>query len=67
MGPVFESGHDLKHCRGYINSAALVTFSYDGTVILRKPEAPVEYGKTVFTYFLYDYVIRITKYWSSVY
>ncbi|XP_013178789.1 PREDICTED: cilia- and flagella-associated protein 43 [Papilio xuthus] len=43
MGPVFESGHDLKQCRGYINSAALITFSYDGTVILRKPEAPVEY------------------------
>ncbi|XP_045540387.1 cilia- and flagella-associated protein 43 [Papilio machaon] len=54
MGPVFESGHDLKHCRGYINSAALITFSYDGTVILRKPEAPVEYESKIIVSHRYE-------------
>ncbi|CAK1602687.1 unnamed protein product [Parnassius mnemosyne] len=43
MGPVFESGHDLRQFRAFCNSNALLTFGYDGAVILRKPDAPEEY------------------------
>ncbi|CAH2067617.1 unnamed protein product, partial [Iphiclides podalirius] len=43
MGPVFESGHDLKQCRVFINTGALLTFGYDGSIILRQPDAPEEY------------------------
>ncbi|XP_072937186.1 cilia- and flagella-associated protein 43 [Epargyreus clarus] len=43
MGSMFESGHDLKQYNAFYNSNALLTFSYDGTVILRQPTAPEEY------------------------
>ncbi|CAG4981928.1 unnamed protein product [Parnassius apollo] len=43
MGPVFESGHDLKQFRAFCNGNALLTFGYDGAVILRKPDAPEKY------------------------
>lgn len=47
MGPIIDSGHDIKLFDGFRNERALLTFAFDGTVILRPPEAPDEYGKTL--------------------
>lgn len=45
MGPIIDSGHDIKQFDGYRSANALLTFGYDGTVILRPPNAPDSYGK----------------------
>lgn len=45
MGPIIESGHDIKQFSGFRGANTLMTFGYDGTVILRSPEAPVKYGE----------------------
>lgn len=45
MGAIIETGHDIKYFNGFFNVGALLTFGYDGTVILRKPNAPEEYGE----------------------
>ncbi|KAF9412260.1 hypothetical protein HW555_009203 [Spodoptera exigua] len=43
MGPIIESGHDIKQFDGFRGANALVTFGYDGVVILRPPHASEEY------------------------
>ncbi|XP_063891413.1 cilia- and flagella-associated protein 43 [Helicoverpa armigera] len=43
MGPIIDSGHDIKQFDGYRSANALLTFGYDGTVILRPPNAPDSY------------------------
>ncbi|CAH2989003.1 unnamed protein product [Chilo suppressalis] len=43
MGPIVESGHQLKQFSAFYNTGALLTFGYDGAVIMRKPDAPEEY------------------------
>ncbi|XP_053606351.1 cilia- and flagella-associated protein 43 isoform X2 [Plodia interpunctella] len=43
MGPIIDTGHSIKYFNGYFNQSAFLTFAYDGTVILRTPDAPVEY------------------------
>ncbi|CAH0602825.1 unnamed protein product [Chrysodeixis includens] len=43
MGPIIESGHDIKLFDGFRNERALLTFCFDGTVILRPPDAPEKY------------------------
>ncbi|KAM3957531.1 cilia- and flagella-associated protein 43 [Aphomia sociella] len=43
MGPIIDSGHDMKHFGGFYSPSALLTFGYDGTVIIREPHAPEEY------------------------
>ncbi|XP_052758643.1 cilia- and flagella-associated protein 43 [Galleria mellonella] len=43
MGPIIESGHDMRQFGGYFNNVAVLTYGYDGTVIIRQPDAPSEY------------------------
>ncbi|XP_045762640.1 cilia- and flagella-associated protein 43 isoform X2 [Maniola jurtina] len=43
MAPPVETGHHLKQFTVSYNSAALITYGADGTVILRTPDCPDEY------------------------
>ncbi|GBP70035.1 hypothetical protein EVAR_46277_1 [Eumeta japonica] len=40
---IIETGHDVRHFGGCATSTALITFGFDGCVILRQPHAPAEY------------------------
>lgn len=44
MGPIVETGHDMKQFGAFINSGAFLTYGYDGAVIVRRPDFPEEYG-----------------------
>ncbi|KAI8428338.1 hypothetical protein MSG28_002530 [Choristoneura fumiferana] len=44
MGPIIESGHDVKYFDGFFNLEAFLTYGYDGTVVLREPDGREEYG-----------------------
>lgn len=39
-----DSGHDLKYYSGLFTDGGLVTYGFDGTLILRRPEGTPEYG-----------------------
>ncbi|XP_038207822.1 cilia- and flagella-associated protein 43 [Zerene cesonia] len=43
MAPIIETGHELKYYDGFFNSGALLTFGYDGTVVIRQAHGPQEY------------------------
>ncbi|XP_050670379.1 cilia- and flagella-associated protein 43 [Leptidea sinapis] len=43
MAPAIETGHQLKQYNAFVNNGALMTFSYDGTLVLRKSHATEEY------------------------
>ncbi|KAJ8729123.1 hypothetical protein PYW08_000704 [Mythimna loreyi] len=43
MGPILASGHEIKQFDAFRNDNALLTFSFDGTFILREPDCPPEY------------------------
>ncbi|KAL0895179.1 hypothetical protein ABMA27_013627 [Loxostege sticticalis] len=43
MGPIVETGHDMKQFGAFINSGAFLTYGYDGAVIVRRPDFPEEY------------------------
>lgn len=45
MGPIIDVGHDIKYFDGFYNLHVLLTFGFDGNVILRQPDAPAQYGK----------------------
>lgn len=44
IAPPVETGHHLKQFSASISSAALITYGADGSVILRTPDCPNEYG-----------------------
>ncbi|XP_013186993.2 cilia- and flagella-associated protein 43 [Amyelois transitella] len=43
MGPIIDTGHDMKYFNAYFNEAAFLSFGYDGTAILRQSDAPPDY------------------------
>ncbi|CAB3237703.1 unnamed protein product [Arctia plantaginis] len=43
MGPIIDTGHQMKHYETFNNKSAFLTFGYEGHVILRKPHVPEEY------------------------
>ncbi|KOB77921.1 LacI-type transcriptional regulator [Operophtera brumata] len=43
MGPIIEVGHDIKQFDGFFSGNALLTFGFDGNVLLRQPDAPEHY------------------------
>lgn len=46
IGPIVDSGHDIKSFDGFFNINCLLTAGYDGHVVLRKPDATAtDYGK----------------------
>lgn len=47
MGPIVESGHDVKYFDGFFNTGAFLTYGYDGTVVLREPDGREEYGNYI--------------------
>lgn len=49
MGPIIDSGHEIKQFDMFFNMHWLLSSGFDGNVILRKPEADqVEYGNYCF-------------------
>ncbi|XP_035446277.2 cilia- and flagella-associated protein 43 [Spodoptera frugiperda] len=58
MGPIIESGHDIKQFSGFRGANTLMTFGYDGTVILRSPEAPVKYDLKLIVTHRYEYGVK---------
>lgn len=51
MGPVIDTGHDMKLFDGFYNLNAFLTYGFDGTLILRQPDAPEDYGESIFLLF----------------
>lgn len=45
MGPIIDTGHEMKQYSAFFNSGALLTYGYDGAVIVRQPHGPEEYGE----------------------
>lgn len=45
MGPIINSGHELKHFSGSRGLNSLLTFGADGHVVLRTSNVPPHYGK----------------------
>ncbi|XP_049868319.1 cilia- and flagella-associated protein 43 isoform X1 [Pectinophora gossypiella] len=43
MGPIIDSGHDLKQFSGVRGELGLMTYGADGAVVLRQPDAPPTY------------------------
>ncbi|XP_030024874.2 LOW QUALITY PROTEIN: cilia- and flagella-associated protein 43 [Manduca sexta] len=58
MGPIIDSGHDIKSFMGFLNFGALLTYGYDGTIIFRQPDAPEEYELKLITSHRYESGIR---------
>ncbi|KAH9636977.1 hypothetical protein HF086_008238 [Spodoptera exigua] len=58
MGPIIESGHDIKQFDGFRGANALVTFGYDGVVILRPPHASEEYDLKLTVAHRYEYGVK---------
>ncbi|XP_059058121.1 cilia- and flagella-associated protein 43 [Achroia grisella] len=58
MGSIIDSGHDMKQFGGFFNMAALLTYGYDGTVIMRQPDGPVEYDCKLIVTHRYETGIR---------
>lgn len=44
MGPIVNSGHELKQFSGSFGVNSLVTFGADGHVVLRTSDSPRHYG-----------------------
>lgn len=55
MGPIIDTGHQMKQFETFHNKSAFLTFGYDGNVILRKPHVPVEYGELYHTFLITKY------------
>lgn len=51
MGPIINSGHELKQFNGSFGLYSLLTFGADGHVVLRMSNIPPNYGK-IFVKFL---------------
>lgn len=47
MGPIINSGHELKQFSGARGLNSLLTFGADGHVVLRMSDVPPHYGKTL--------------------
>ncbi|XP_063839053.1 uncharacterized protein LOC135088095 [Ostrinia nubilalis] len=43
MGPMIDTGHEMKQFSAYLGARALLTYGYDGAVILRRPDFPEDY------------------------
>lgn len=44
MGPIIDSGHDIKYFDGTYANGCFLSFGYDGLVVLRKGPALEQYG-----------------------
>ncbi|XP_061707746.1 LOW QUALITY PROTEIN: cilia- and flagella-associated protein 43 [Cydia pomonella] len=42
MGPIVDTGHEVKYFNGFFAPNALLTFGYDGTIVLRQPDGRSE-------------------------
>ncbi|KAI8428342.1 hypothetical protein MSG28_002530 [Choristoneura fumiferana] len=58
MGPIIESGHDVKYFDGFFNLEAFLTYGYDGTVVLREPDGREEYELKLVVTHRYESGIR---------
>ncbi|XP_022821097.1 cilia- and flagella-associated protein 43 isoform X2 [Spodoptera litura] len=58
MGPIIESGHDIKQFSGFRGANTLMTFGYDGTLILRSPHTPEETDLKLIVTHRYEYGVK---------
>jgi hypothetical protein len=56
VGAVIESGHQLRQFSALCAASALLTFGYDGALVLRSPDAPPDYGTRLPIHYLDIYI-----------
>ncbi|KAJ0182154.1 hypothetical protein K1T71_002876 [Dendrolimus kikuchii] len=54
MGPIIEAGHDIKYFLGFFNVGAFLSYGYDGSCIVRQPDAPEQYELKIRTTHRYE-------------